>query len=280
MLRVIEIAEAEVGYLEKKSNADLDSKTGNAGFANYTKYARDLDKLGNFYNGPKQGYPWCECFVDWCMVKAYGVDNALKLLCQPKGSAGAGCTQSAQYYKNNSRFFKSPEVGDQIFFTWNGEVEHTGLVWKVTGSYVYTIEGNTSDKSGLVANGGGVFKKSYLKTNSIIYGYGRPNYALVENGQKEPVTGGTTEPPKDNKDNNKGSEIEVTLSMLSKGSGGAEVKSLQALLIKKFNISCGIWGADGDFGSGTESAVKAFQKKYNLVVDGIVGQKTWDALLK
>ena len=36
---VLKIALAEVGYLEKRSNADLDSKTANAGSNNYTKYA-------------------------------------------------------------------------------------------------------------------------------------------------------------------------------------------------------------------------------------------------
>lgn len=35
---VIRIAQGEVGYLEKDSAADLDSKTANAGINNYTKY--------------------------------------------------------------------------------------------------------------------------------------------------------------------------------------------------------------------------------------------------
>lgn len=33
---VLGIAEEEIGYLEKKNNSKLDSKTGNAGSANYT----------------------------------------------------------------------------------------------------------------------------------------------------------------------------------------------------------------------------------------------------
>ena len=40
--KLISTAEAELGYLEKKSNKDLDNKTANAGSANYTKYNRDL----------------------------------------------------------------------------------------------------------------------------------------------------------------------------------------------------------------------------------------------
>ena len=41
---LIKIAEAEVGYLEKASNSQLDDKTANAGSNNYTKYARDFDE--------------------------------------------------------------------------------------------------------------------------------------------------------------------------------------------------------------------------------------------
>jgi hypothetical protein len=52
--KVIDIALAEVGYLEKKSNSNLDNKTANAGSNNYTKYGRDLDAVG-FYNGKKNG---------------------------------------------------------------------------------------------------------------------------------------------------------------------------------------------------------------------------------
>ena len=46
---------AELGYHEKASNANLDDKTANSGSGNWTKYARDLDRLGNFYNGAKNG---------------------------------------------------------------------------------------------------------------------------------------------------------------------------------------------------------------------------------
>ena len=40
--KVIEIALKEVGYLEKRSNKNLNSKTANAGSNNYTKYWNDL----------------------------------------------------------------------------------------------------------------------------------------------------------------------------------------------------------------------------------------------
>ena len=52
---IIALAQNEIGYLEKASNSQLDSKTANAGYNNFTKYARDLDNIPGFFNGPKNG---------------------------------------------------------------------------------------------------------------------------------------------------------------------------------------------------------------------------------
>lgn len=186
--RLLAVATAEIGYLEKKTNAQLDDKTANAGSNNWTKYARDLDAIG-FYIGKKNGYAWCDMFVDWCFVQAFGEALALALTFQPKPSYGAGCTSSANYYKNKGRFFKSdPKPGDQIFFTKDGgkSMNHTGLVVEVKGGRVYTIEGNTSSASGVVANGGCVRKKSYSLTYAKIAGYGRPDYNIVPKEKEEP----------------------------------------------------------------------------------------------
>lgn len=64
---------------------------------------------------------------------------------------------------------------------------------------------------------------------------------------------------------------------IRKGSKGVEVKLAQELLMA-IGYSLPRYGADGDFGSETESAVKAFQCVKNLEVDGIIGNKTWAAL--
>lgn len=179
--KVIDIALNEVGYLEKRTNAQLYDKTANAGTNNFTKYANDIDtKYPNFYNGKKNGYAWCDVFVDWCFIQAFGVDNAKKLLNQPDKSLGAGCGYSANYFNQIGRFFTSPQVGDQIFFGSASNVKHTGLVYAVDRYKVYTIEGNTSGSSGVVANGGGVCKKSYDINSNSIYGYGRPKYDIEE----------------------------------------------------------------------------------------------------
>ena len=43
--RLLATARAEIGYIEKDTNAQLDDKTANAGDGNWNKYARDLDAL-------------------------------------------------------------------------------------------------------------------------------------------------------------------------------------------------------------------------------------------
>ena len=173
--KVIDVALNEIGYVEKASNSNLDDKTANQGSGNYTKYARDLDEI-SFYNGAKNGYAWCDVFVDWCFVEAFGKKRALELLCQPEKSTGAGCGFSKNFYKAHNQFYTSPQTGDQIFFTDGTSIYHTGLVYKVDDSKVYTIEGNTSDVNYVDGNGGKVCKKSYPIGASYIAGYGRPKY--------------------------------------------------------------------------------------------------------
>ena len=178
---VIRIAAGEIGYLEKATNKDLDSKTGNPGKGNWTKYARDLFAAKpSYYNGNKNGYDWCAVFVDWCLYRAAGNDaeTAQKAICYT-GPYGAGCKSSVIYYKEAKRFNLRdgyiPKPGDQIFFGASAPtVHHTGLVERVTDGVVYTIEGNS---------GNAVRRKSYSLKNGDIYGYGRPKY----DGDKAPA---------------------------------------------------------------------------------------------
>ena len=74
------------------------------------------------------------------------------------------------------------------------------------------------------------------------------------------------------------SPVNTGLPELAKGSIGNSVKALQILLIG-YGHSCGICGADGDFGAATKEAVVAYQNKNGLSPDGIVGPKTWAKLL-
>ena len=70
----------------------------------------------------------------------------------------------------------------------------------------------------------------------------------------------------------------VEVNVLKKGAKGEQVKAMQILLIGR-GYSCGKYGADGDFGSATDNAVREFQKANGLSVDGSCGPKTWNKLL-
>lgn len=179
MYKSIETALGEVGYLEKATEEALEEKTANPGSGNFTKYARDMDALRGFYNGAKQGYPWCDVFVDWCFVQSYGRTLAEKLLCQGRRSKGAGCRYSMEYYRARKQLFQSPRPGDQVFFQVDGRICHTGLVTAVDEQKIYTVEGNTSAEPGVVANGGCVREKDYCLDSPVIAGFGRPDYSLA-----------------------------------------------------------------------------------------------------
>lgn len=72
--------------------------------------------------------------------------------------------------------------------------------------------------------------------------------------------------------------VMVNVKKVKRGSKGAAVKALQALLIA-YGYYCGKYGVDGDFGSGTLAAVRSYQADKGLAVDGIVGKATWGKLL-
>lgn len=178
--RLIATAKAQEGYIGKKSAAQLDDPKANAG-GKFNKFARDLDALGDFYNGRKNGYDWCDVYVDWCFVTTFGRDLAQKLLCQPDKSCGAGTGYSLGYYKAKGRFFTSPQPADQIFFGDTKVTKHTGIVTDVRSGCVYTEEGNAGSP-------GAVRARKYKLGDKNIKGYGRPGWNLVPADNPEDTT--------------------------------------------------------------------------------------------
>ena len=178
--KVLKIAAAEVGYLEKSKaayQADpkvLYDKTAGAGSDNYTKYGKEMHDI----YPAVMDFPaaWCDCFVDWCFYMTYGVCTAKNMI---GGNFDDYTVNSAQMYKNKGAWYTTPEIGDQIFFKNSTRICHTGIVEDVKDGRVYPIEGNTSDKSGLIPNGGCVARKIYALNDPCIAGYGRPSYDKV-----------------------------------------------------------------------------------------------------
>lgn len=166
---LIATAQAEIGYMEKKSNAQLDDKNTNVGDGNYTKYWRDLKPI-------YQGQPWCAVFVSWIMYKTFGLETAKKLLKHENDFPYVYCpTLGARFTK-----YANPQRGDIVIFYRNGTFAHTGIVTKVEGDKFYTIEGNTNNGSTIIANGGSVCSKSYNNSNLPGTKFCRPDYSIVK----------------------------------------------------------------------------------------------------
>ena len=168
--KVIKTAENELHYVEKRSNSALYDKRANTGNNNYTKYAADLYPS-------LQANAWCDMFVGWCVWTASGKNKTVanKALCGGLGSAYT--PTSASKYKSAGRWTTTdPKVGDQVFFRNSSRICHTGLVYKVTDTNIYTIEGNTLAQASSSSNGGEVLRKTYSRSFWKIAGYGHPIY--------------------------------------------------------------------------------------------------------
>lgn len=152
----------------------------------------------------------CDSFTDWIVLQVvnrlgFTMAEAKKVLC---GDFDDYTVYSANHYKKKGRWYTSnPKVGDQIFFKNSSGICHTGIVYKVDSSKVYTIEGNTSGASGVVSNGGGVAMKSYARNYSGIAGYGRMDWSCIV-GKEIIVDNNTTNT--NNNTNNKVTSIKAT----------------------------------------------------------------------
>ena len=73
-------------------------------------------------------------------------------------------------------------------------------------------------------------------------------------------------------------ELERTLSLQTPMLTGNDIAAMQKRFM--FLGYSKIGKADGYFGKQTETTVQAFQKMHKLVVDGIVGKNTWNAIFK
>lgn len=149
------------GYLEKKSNAYLDDFKKNAGYNNYTKFARDVNSWGQ---PGCQGQAWCAEFQFWKLVKVIGITNALKIM----GGGFYNCQSVKNWAKKQGTWHTTPKLGALPIFR-NGS--HIGDIQSLTSSKINTNEGNTSSVAGVVANGGAVRNKSYSINDPAIDGY-------------------------------------------------------------------------------------------------------------
>lgn len=138
-----------------------------------------LSQVGNvggrpywFWYGFNSRVEWCACFVSWCANECGYIETGII----PKY---ASCVNGVQWFKDRGQWLDGsdePLPGMIIFYDWDkhgqlgqqdGRADHTGIVWKVENGYVYTIEGNLSDKCMTSRRPIGEYQ---------ILGYGVPQY--------------------------------------------------------------------------------------------------------
>lgn len=168
----------QVGYLEKRSNANLDSKIANAGYGNYTKYSRDVNNMGLM---GCQGQPWCATYQFWNCAKIFGKAKALEIM----GNGFYNCNSVKAHSRSKGTWHSTPKLGALVIFR-NGA--HIGRVIRISGNTIYTNEGNTSSGglNHVEANGGCVAEKSYTIGNSQIDGYVWIDYGETSDKPEKP----------------------------------------------------------------------------------------------
>lgn len=164
--KIVSVATAEVGY---------------AGTSTYSKYGEWFGYQGG----------WCTTFVLWCYnqtdcslgTSLYG--NAIP--------SGGNCNSMISWYESKGRYHKrgdgyTPKAGDLVFFDWsgNGSSQHVGIVDYISGSTVYTVEGNCSGQvkaREYTASG----SKPYNNISAIM-GYASPEFSRVSDGSSNKTT--------------------------------------------------------------------------------------------
>lgn len=216
------------------------------------KYYSNPTKYADYKMGALYGKKWigkrvidCSGLVRWAMLKFlisvyHGSNSLYSKNCNYKGKLTKG--------------MKLP-VGTLIFTGTENEHGHVGVY--DGEQWVYEAQGT---KSGVT--------RTKLTSNKWTY------WGLLKEVEYEFVPGADNSSTKPEK------TLAETYPTITKGSKKTGfVKEMQELLIKK-GYSLPKYGADGDFGTETLNALKAFQKDRGLTVDGKCGPMTWAELLK
>lgn len=159
-------AELVFQYIQEASSSGGGSG-GNEGMVSVA-----LEQVGNV-GGQKfwswYGYPgrveWCATFVSWVANQNGYIESGAVL-------KFAYCPTGVNWFKEKGQWLDgggTPNPGDIIFFDWepDGVSDHVGIVVRVEGDKVKTMEGNTGDMAA---------EREYPLNSNVIVGYGQPKY--------------------------------------------------------------------------------------------------------
>lgn len=137
--------------------------------------------------------------------------------------------------------------------------------------HVAIVEKINSDGSIVISQSG--YNSGRFWTSTIKKGYALSGY-VFQGFIYNPAVSSTA-----SSNTGLGKEIELEVNTLRKGSINSQVKTVQRILYCRNSCPKDL-KIDGEFGSITEKYVKNFQRTKGLTVDGVVGAKTWEKLIK
>lgn len=205
-------------------------------------------KFGNPDPG-KYAWDWCNGAVTYW---AHMSGNADAVVFGPNGHY-AYTVAHAQAFQSRGRWTAGTsgiKAGDIVFFDWDGSrnisaIDHVGIVERVDGANIHTIEGNIENAC-----------KRKVRTASNIAGYGRPSYASTGGGSVPTPIGGT-----------------VKLS-----EARAKVAAPTRVIQNALNQEFGGVVVDGQYGPQTEAAYKRWQQSLGWPGDGLPGEDSLSKL--
>lgn len=161
---IANVALSQEGYHEGNSIADLGG--GSNGTNNFTEYG--------YWFGTQ--FNWCAVFVSWCARQAGIPESVIKTNSLASGST---CNFGEKKYNFGTR---SPQVGDILYIDNDSDpqADHVALVYKVDSQYIYSIEGNCSQKVYALKYKISDGSQTYKNTTKILF-YGVPNYSVESN---------------------------------------------------------------------------------------------------
>ncbi|GEM_PF-5264587 len=155
---IVEIAKSQIEYHEGSNSSDCSGNSSGSG---------DFTEYGTWYGSNTS---WCAIFISWCAAVAGVPTNIIKR----QASAASGSFNTANYYSFGSY---TPQKGD-ILYLWNPYSNHVGLVKDVDDTWIYTIEGNMSNKVRECKYSKSTGKISWYNSDpQKIVSIGAPNYS-------------------------------------------------------------------------------------------------------
>ncbi|WP_318782534.1 CHAP domain-containing protein [Nonomuraea africana] len=141
---LLEAARPELGYREQGGQ-----------YTKFGKWYADLVQDSQYRNAP-----WCDMFISWAAQKA-GVQEFVGQF--------AWTPSHAAWFIKQGAWSQRPEPGALVFYDWKGGksykgIDHVGIVEKVVGSKIHTIEANVDR----------VWLKRKVRDADQVVGYGLP----------------------------------------------------------------------------------------------------------